>query len=66
MYAGLWIFYFEVRKPLSYWLFKLRLEFHHIDTFGKDNKIRKEYKKYLKEFYEQENKQTIRDETHDT
>jgi|TARA_Y100000114_G_C11575540_1_gene238537 Leu/Phe-tRNA-protein transferase len=55
-----------VRKPLSYWLFKLRLEFHHIDTFGKDDKIRKEYKKYLKEFYEQENKQTIRDETHDT
>ena len=44
-----------MKKPLSYWLFKLRLEFHHIDTFGRDDKIKKEYEKYVKEFYEQKN-----------
>ena len=49
--------YFEVKKPLSYWLFKLRLEFHHIDTFGKDDKIRKEYEKYLEEFYDRKRKE---------
>ena len=66
MYEWLWVFYFGVKKPLSYWLFKLRLEFHHIDTFGKDDKIRKEYDKYIKEFYEQKNGQTRRNESDDT
>ena len=55
-----------MKKPLSYWLFKLRLEFHHIDTFGKDDKIRKEYDKYIKEFYEQKNAQIRRNESDDT
>ena len=55
-----------MKKPLSYWLFKLRLEFHHIDTFGKDDKIRKEYNKYVKEFYEEQYGQTTRDERDDT
>ena len=55
-----------MKKPLSYWLFKLRLEFHHVDTFGKDDKIRKEYDKYVKEFYEQKNGQNTRDERDDT
>ena len=36
-----------MKKPLSYWLFKLRLEFHYIDTFGRDDKIKKEYDKQL-------------------
>lgn len=66
MYARLWLFYFEVKKPLSYWLFKLRLEFHHVDTFGKDDKIRKQYEQYLKEFYEQRPRQIKRNERNDT
>ena len=45
-----------MKKPLSYWLFKLRLEFHHIDTFGKDDKIKKEYEQYVKEFYDRKRK----------
>jgi|TARA_E500000178_G_C16466997_1_gene507055 Leu/Phe-tRNA-protein transferase len=55
-----------VKKPLSYWLFKLRLEFHHVDTFGKDDKIRKQYEQYLKEFYEQRPRQAKRNERNDT
>jgi|TARA_Y100000289_G_C3792565_1_gene84823 hypothetical protein len=55
-----------VKKPLSYWLFKLRLEFHHVDTFGKDDKIRKQYEQYLKEFYEQRPRQIKGNERNDT
>ena len=55
-----------MKKPLSYWLFKLRLEFHHIDTFGKDDKIRKQYQEYLKEFYEKRSRQNSRNEKNDT
>lgn len=55
-----------MNKPLSYWLFKLRLEFHHVDTFGRDDKIKKEYEKYVKEFYEKRNRQTSRNESDDT
>ena len=55
-----------MKKPLSYGLFKLRLEFHYVDTFGKDDKIKEQYYKYLEEFYEQQNKQTNRNEKHDT
>lgn len=55
-----------MKEPLSYWLFKLRLEFHYVDTFGKDDKIRKQYEEYLKDFYEKTNKQIRRNEKNDT
>ena len=34
---------------MDYRLFKLMLEMSYVDTYGKDDKIRKLYKKYLEE-----------------
>ena len=34
---------------MDYRLFKLMLEMSYVDTYGKDDKIRKLYEKYLKE-----------------
>ena len=34
---------------MDYHLFKLMLEMAYVDTYGKDDKIKKRYEKYLKE-----------------
>ena len=36
-------------KPMDYQLCKLLLEMSYVDTFEKDEEIRKRYEKYLKE-----------------
>lgn len=36
-----------VEQPMSYLLFKLTKEMNYQDTFEKDEKIKKEYQKYL-------------------
>ena len=43
---------------ISYTLFKLLKEISYIDTFGKDEVIRKQYKKYLMEKYKHDNRRT--------
>ena len=45
---------------ISYTLFKLLKEISYIDTFGKDEVIRKQYKKYLMEKYKNDNRRTTR------
>ncbi len=42
--------------PISYLHFKLLKEMAYEDTFGKDNKIRKQYDEYLKEENDRYNK----------
>ena len=43
---------------ISYTLFKLLKEISYVDTFGKDEVIRKQYKKYLMEKYKHDNRRT--------
>ena len=45
---------------ISYTLFKLLKEISYVDTFGKDEIIRKQYKKYLMEKYKNDNRRTTR------
>ena len=45
---------------ISYTLFKLLKEISYVDTFGKDEVIRKQYKKYLMEKYKHDNRRTTR------
>ena len=40
---------------MSYLEFKATLEMNGVDTFEKDHKVQKMYKKYLKEHNEQQN-----------
>ena len=40
---------------MSYLEYKLTLEMTYFDTFGKDDKVKKMYEKYLKEHNEQQN-----------
>ena len=42
----------------DYTLFKLLKEISYVDTFGKDQVIRKQYKKYLMEKYKHDNRRT--------
>ena len=42
----------------DYTLFKLLKEISYVDTFGKDEIIRKQYKKYLMEKYKHDNRRT--------
>ena len=42
-------------KVMCYMEFKLMKEFHYEDTFGKDEKIQKQYKKYLQQKQEVNN-----------
>ena len=41
-------------------------QLQEVYNFGKDDKIRKEYNKYVKEFYEEQYGQNTRDERDDT
>ena len=50
----------ETIDVISYTLFKLLKEISYIDTFGKDEVIRKQYKKYLMEKYKNDNRRTTR------
>ena len=45
---------------ISYTLFKLLKEISYVDTFGKDEIIRKQYKKYLMEKYKHDNRRQTR------
>jgi len=38
-------------QPMSYFLFKLSLEMAHISTFGRDEWVQEQYKKYLENFH---------------
>ena len=40
---------------MDYRLFKLMLEMSYVDTYGKDDKVQKLYKKYLEEKKQNEN-----------
>ena len=40
---------------MDYRLFKLMLEMSYVDTYGKDDKVQKLYKKYLEEKNQNEN-----------
>ena len=45
----------KTEKIMSYYEFKITKEFNGEDTFGKDEKIQKEYKKYLQQKQEVNN-----------
>ena len=45
---------------IDYKLFKLLQEISYVDTFGKDEVIRKQYKKYLMEKHKNDNRRTTR------
>jgi len=42
--------------PISYLEFKLNKEIAHENTFGKDDKIRKQYNEYIKQIKRKEEK----------
>jgi hypothetical protein len=57
---GIWVDIERKKNEMDYKLFKLLQEMAYVNTFKKDKKIKKKYKKYLRKEKENDNRRKIR------